>query len=307
MNDDRASRRISLSELQEANLASISAIVSEIDGLLGDQLAESDEVTHTLRALVHYLSGRSQAVSMLVSWGYVWDAEIILRSFYETTAKIVYICLSDVSKRKALATEFWLDFEAIHARKTARIAEFPEKLFKKTDSASSAVFSALRDPKFFNPDDKRSKSERKAIEQRWSFSEIIESLSKLPDGEYALGDIKVLLHMYGMASHLIHADKTAMDLMTDRALRGPAERLILEASHAGRVLSDQTSLWFFCADAIRRHLGKQFQNPKGLWLSFDKVQDLGRPLSQMFSESQREFYERLGHLPPSDSCQDGTP
>lgn len=302
--DAGSPKRISLSELQEVNLAGIAFIIGEIEWLLGPPGTEDGNVLHTLRHLVRYLADRSKAVSMLVNWGYAWDAEIVLRSFYETAAKIAFLCLSEPSQREALAAEFWQDFEDIHGRRTARKAEFAQNMFEGKNEFSAAIFAALQEPGFFERNDNRSKQDRKAIEQRWSFSEIIESLSKQGPDTGPMRDIKSLLHIYDVASHLIHADKTAMELMVDRRLRPASELRLLEATHSGRILSDQISLWLFCADVIRRHLNKAFRDPEAVLEHFNRLHELGRPFATMFEDSQREFYERTGRLKPRTDTSD---
>lgn len=290
-------KAISLLELQEANLEAVSIIVAEVRTLLDvPEEDRSDPVVHTLRNLTKYLSDRSQAVSMLVSWGYAWDAEIILRSFYETAAKILFICFADKEKRQELANEFWLEFETIHSRKVARKANFAGNIYNKNERGYGvSVFSVLQDPRLYPLDKKHTKAERKVIEQRWSFAEIIETLSKTPPPGKNLTDIKCFLHIYGMASHLIHADKTAMELMLDRVLRNEGERKILESSHAGRIFSDQVSLWLFCADAIRGCLEKEFSDKNKLMNAYNKAIEMGKPFPQMFADSQEQFYKDMGH------------
>ena len=290
-------KALSLLELQEASLEAVSIIIEEVKILLEmPERGNPDPVVHTLRNLVKYLSDRSQAVSMLVSWGYAWDAEIILRSFYETAAKILFICFANNEKRQELVNEFWLEFETIHSIKIARKAEFSKHVSIKEDNGCNAsIFSALQDPELYSLDAKHTKNARKIIEQRWSFTEIIETLSKTsPEGKN-LADIKCFLHIYGMASHLIHADKTAMEFMTDRSLRNEGERKILEASHAGRIFSDQVSLWLFCADAIRGCLEREFVDKNKVMNSYNKVIEMGKPFSKMFADSQEQFYREMGH------------
>lgn len=86
-----------------------------------------------------------------------------------------------------------------------------------------------------------------------------------------------------------------MEFMLDRSLREESERKILEASHAGRIFSDQASLWLFCADAIRECLGKEFSNKDKVINAYNKVIEMGRPFSQMFADSQEQFYKDMGH------------
>lgn len=235
--------------------------------------------------LFWYLSSRSQTVSFLASWGYPWDAEIILRSFYETAAKILFLCFAEEGEKPTLVDEFWNKLGPINDRRTARKAALAEKVFD-ANSVSASVFGRLQDGRVFDLETEGSKAERKRLEQKWSFSEIIESLSRCVVAGKSLQEITSLLHIYGMASHLAHADKAAMDLMTDR------ERKILEAGHLSRIMTDQVSISWFCADALRRHFGSAFANGAELKQAYAQAMEFSGPFADAFDESQREFYAR---------------
>lgn len=283
--------QISMQPMQEAALKAFSLIRDEVDNLFKRRGSNTPDATPTLKALFWYLSSRSQAVSFLLSYGYAWDAEIILRSFYETAAKILLLCFAEPAEKTQLLDEFWNTLGAINNRRTARRAALAEKVHEPND-LSGPIFRLLQDARVFPVEDETSKAERKRLEQKWSFTEIVENLSKR---EKRLTGLTSILHMYGMASHLAHADNAAMDLMADRALREPQERQLLEATHASRILSDQVSLWWFCADALRRHYGADFENAKALKDAFDHTRELGRPFKEAFEVSQREFYQSYGY------------
>ncbi|WP_147395233.1 DUF5677 domain-containing protein [Azospirillum cavernae] len=189
--------------LQEANLQSLTQIRDEIKSLFSRYGSDSLESTETLKNLFSYLSSRNQAVSFLISHGYSWDAEIILRSFYETAAKILLICFAEDDDKDILINEFWNGLGSINDRKRARKAAYAEQIFE-TDSMSASIFSALQDDGTFNLQADGSKLQRKRLEQKWSFSEIIEQLDRQNINGKPLKGIKSLLHIYGVASHLEH-------------------------------------------------------------------------------------------------------
>lgn len=287
MSDESPSRL-----LQEASLQAHAVIRDEIAGLFERYGEITPDVTPTLKQLFWYLSARNQAVSFLISWGYSWDAEIILRSFYETAAKILFVCFAEDKDKPELMDEFWNKLGSINDRRRARKAEFSAQM-KETDNVSTAVFEALKDERLFDLDAKGNKAERKRLEQKWSFSEIIESLDgRVVDGEPLVG-MKSLLHIYGVCSHLAHADGAAMDLMADRALRPKDELLHLEAGHVARILSDQVSLTWFCAEALRRHFKGEFSDTERFYDAFQKTAKLSELLQAAFNDSQRAFYESL--------------
>jgi hypothetical protein len=161
--------------MQEACLEALTQIRDEVESLFSRYGSESSDANATLKPLFWYLSSRSQAVSFLISNGYPWDAEMILRAFYEAAAKILFICFSDDSEKSALADEFWDKLGPISDRRTARKAAFAEQLFERS-SVSASVFAMLQDGSVFDLEPEGSKPERKRLEQKWSFSEIVANL-----------------------------------------------------------------------------------------------------------------------------------
>ncbi|MDQ0455238.1 DUF5677 domain-containing protein [Rhizobium paknamense] len=278
--------------LQEASLQAHAVIRDEIAGLFARYGTLTPDVTQTLKRLFVYLSDRNQAVSFLVSWGYSWDAEIIMRSLYETSAKILFICLADDKEKPELLKEFWDKLGSIGNKRRARKAEFCAEILE-TDTVPTAIFQALNDERVFDFGSTGNKAERKRLEQKWSFSEIIASLDgRVVDSKPLVG-IKSMLHLYGMCSHLAHADSTALDLMTDRALRSKDELLHLEAGHISRILSDQVSLTWLCAEALRHHFKGEFDDKNRFYEAFQSTEKLAEPIQAAFNDSQRAFYEGL--------------
>jgi hypothetical protein len=70
-----------LSSLQDASLGATKLLIAEIPASFGEATSMNDIVAVTLRSLVRFMSQRRQAACILLSWGYSWDCEIILRSF----------------------------------------------------------------------------------------------------------------------------------------------------------------------------------------------------------------------------------
>jgi len=283
-------RVTSLGAVQEAALAAFPLIRDEVSSLFSRYISDHTDISTTLRMLFKYQSERSQTVSFLISYGYAWDAEIILRSFYEVTAKILFVCLTQEDQKAGLMSEFWEGLGDINNRRTARKAEFSEQISRRSGNAyDEAVFSFLQNERFFPKDDSFSRTQRKRLKQKWSFSEIIQSLSATS----GLQEINSLFHMYGMASHLAHADCNALELMIDRDIRETDERTLLERAHLCRIMSDQVGLAFFSAEALRRHFKAEFEN-KSLFSVVDRFFRLTKPVSDAFDETQKEFYRSHG-------------
>ena len=201
---ERANRYASeLNEIQDTVLEAISVCRDEIEDLFAINSDEHDIVDYTLKRLFAYQSDRSQTISYLVSSNYLWDAEIILRSLYETHAKIWFICLEPTGGRENLVQEFWGDYAKMHANKKAARAKPGAELFARiSEPDSAAMYEALSNDKVFDFH-KGNKQERKSLEQKWSFSEIIERLERSSDILFPISGVSVFKHMYGIQSHLV--------------------------------------------------------------------------------------------------------
>lgn len=279
--------------MQDATLAAITAARDAIDSLFVAHAAPM-VVDATLRQLFAYMSERSQAVSYLVSSGYTWDAEIVLRPLYEVNARIWLICLApDEKAREALVTEFWGDHAEIHNRKRANRAATAVAVARLNGaSGDDTILSTLADGQSFTFS-QADKATRKKVEQKWSFSEIVRFLEKNAPDDFDMSAIAGTLHMYGLASHLIHADAAALDLMADRKLRDSDELAILSATHLCRIFSDQASFWLFSTLALAHRFGKRDTIGDEVFQKYARIHQLSTPISEEFERSQAAFYEKI--------------
>jgi Family of unknown function (DUF5677) len=281
-----------LNELQDAVIDAIRTSRDEIEDHFSKSGDSADLIDNTLQRLCSYLSDRSQAVSYLVSSGYVWDAEIVLRSFYEANAKVWFICLSDPSDRNTLVEEFWVALSAAHNRKQATRAKTSAELFRNTNRPNDeAVLAALTSEDLFNFGTDN-KDRRRRLEQKWSFAEILKFLKANSPAVFETKYVEALSHGYGIASHLVHADEAALDLMLDRKLRPKDELGILARAHVCRIFSDQVSLWVFTVMSLAYRFGEQKRVSVDLKKKFEHVHDLSRHFTEAFDASQLKFYPR---------------
>ena len=82
-----------MDEIQSAMLDATSKFRNSIAKDFAENFKSYNRIDSTLNDLFAYFSDRSQAISHLASYGYAWDAEIILRCAYEVAGKIWLICL----------------------------------------------------------------------------------------------------------------------------------------------------------------------------------------------------------------------
>lgn len=282
-----------LNELQEATLEAISIARDQIEIQFSENARSECMVDYTLKRLFSYFSDRSQVISYLVSSNYVWDAEIILRSFYEVAAKIWFIALASHEDQEILIEEFWGKLGQSNSRKQARKAMLSSNVSARHGcETEQKIFDYLTRDDVFDFGT-ANKNARKTVEQKWSFSEIISYLSKNSPEDFNLTDANGLLHIYGIASHLIHGDESALNLMLDRKMRSVEEGVLLDCAQVARVFSDQTSLWTFSAIALRHHFDRKTEISTELFSKYLHVRDLTKPIHARFYETQKEFYDHV--------------
>jgi hypothetical protein len=274
-------------------MAALPAIRDEVARLTAPSPSE-DEALGTLRPLLDYQSKRGQAVLYLTTSGMHWDAEIVLRAYFEASARILFIALTAPEARKARIDEFWDVLGGIGERRRAVKADEARGVFKN-DPRSAAIMDVFRDPRLFNTEPKANKATRKATEQKWSFVEIVAELTRNSHAEIGgLLELAGYLHPYGMASHLLHVDPVALDLMHDEATRPASEEILLTAAHIARIFTDVVGLSYFCADAIRVMLKAEFNDAAKVQALVVRCIELSNPVLEMFYDSQAEFYSRHG-------------
>lgn len=254
--------------------------------------AEPTPIQRVLLALFQLLGDRGRGVLALLNAGLDWDAEIVLRSFYECASKIIYLATSSELDRPSRIHEFEVILAEASDKRRSRKAAFAEAIFDDQSATDRDVFRALQHPDMVRNSEIISKKERQAVEGRWSFSGIIEQLSAGQSSD-PLPEATSLLHIYGMASHLAHSDAGALDMMEDRARRGSEERELLEAAHRARIVSDVASLSFYCGLVMEAPLGVTGDWKKSWVAPYRTVMALSAAARDSFYPTQREFYDQV--------------
>jgi len=251
---------------------------------------EHESYYETLRVLTNYQFDRSTGVYCVLVNGLVWDAEIVLRSFYETVVKSLFLSTASTEIRPNLVKEFWEILSAIYDAKGAEKAKSAEKISRSQGKNDDArVFALLQDSSSFNIEGPGNRQYRKSVEQRWSFSKIVETLRKGSDGHDRIARIDALFHHYGMASHIAHASPKALDLLRDRATRGD-DLVLLEIAHVGRILTDMIALTAFSLHRIQTSLLGTMPMAKILVGASESMGYLTEPFQEAFQRSQDELY-----------------
>lgn len=194
---------------------------------IADQLAVSCQLT-------------SESTFILIDNLHLWDAEILIRSVTEGSFKLLYLSIGDNDSRKTKFSEYWEDLWNINLLKRhRRFSDFLSKVDNpNADEWLPLKGNILNQRELDELEGKYPRSDRQRIEQKWSFNEILKSLSR-PDIDYSgYSAVTGMSYGYGIASNLIHQDSDAIRLIWDRCNREPERRTSLELAHAAREVSD---------------------------------------------------------------------
>lgn len=251
---------------------------------------EKTSYSETLRVLNEFQQDRTQATYCLIVNGLVWDAEVIIRVVYETFAKAAFLATASEEQRQELLHEYWVLLGAVYDRQTALKAEPCERLFNRAGrDGSSRVMATLRDKRVYRTDPLEDKRFRKQLEQRWSFSGILEALNSDRHGAIPLIGIEVFAHNYNMSSHVAHANSRALDLLEDRATRG-SDLVPLEVGHICRMLSDMVSLSSLSLFLSERSWAGGEKMPASLAAAVTAMTESTESFQTVFEISQKDFY-----------------
>jgi len=253
----------------------------------GDRNEDWEDFRPTLRLLLGYILERGFAALRLVMMRHDFDAEILLRTFHEGAAKLMLIALTPEAGRLKVLGEYWSGLGEVSDRKTAHRAGIAESVMPNGRSDSRDSLKVLQARRLQRGEQTLDRSERRRLEQRWSLPEVLDALDRLLKTQRP--EAAALLHTYGMASHLAHADCRALELQLDRSFRLPEERADLEDAHVARMLSDIAMVGAFCTLLTAEAAGSAHDNLEPV---MSKAQAVGADAAVIMSEfdsTQRGF------------------
>lgn len=194
--------------------------------------------------LIEFVISRLETVVTLITDNRIWDAEIILRSALETFIKFLFITTAEKDEQEIRINEFWNSLSEINSLKQSNQAEKNLKYFGHSELHRTA-YSPMILPEELETElrKKWTKPERRKIEQKWSFSEMVFSISKQYEGK-ALEMVLALSHSYRMSSHVSHGDEMGILIIKERESRTTEDYEIAMAAHYCRLLSDS---FIYCA------------------------------------------------------------
>lgn len=244
-------------------------------------------------AQMSFYSSRCTSMNVLLQEWMLWDCDIIMRSALECATKFLYVSSVSGPERNARLVECTISLNEVEdilrsdkARKAAdnSLNDHDEMLLR------GAVLPNGREDELRL---KWPKAKRHALKQKWSFSELVRELKKVDEETLNLTGYESFLHGYGLSSHLIHADQTAINLHFDRLGRDESERHLLECAHFARLAVEQTSLFFLCCRAMEHSLGV-LHITRDVVMRLLDLHEASKIYHVKFADSQRSFYQNLG-------------
>jgi hypothetical protein len=194
--------------------------------------------------ILEFIVERLETVATLTVENRIWDAEIILRSAIETFVKYVFITTADKDEREKRLDEFWNLLAEVNSLKQSEQAKKNLIHLGKLETHNLAYSPMLlTEVKETELRTKWTKAERQKLEQKWSFTEIVNSLSKNYRGK-PMEIFITLTHGYRMSSHVTHGDETGILIIRERNSRSFEDRELAYFTHYLRLLSD---VFTFCA------------------------------------------------------------
>lgn len=205
--------------------------------------------------LAKFTMDRLHSVLTLTVNFMIWDAEILLRSAIESLIKLAFICSAESKdEQKTRLNEYWRDLAEILELKESDQAK--KNLSTLPDSEEHKVAFLpiiLSEERELELRQKWTKKKRQQLEQKWSFTEILNSLSKNYKGKPE-PIFNLLSYSYRTSSHITHGDETGVLIIQERDSRSVEEQEKAYNGHYLRLLSDiltlSTQVAFECISFI---------------------------------------------------------
>jgi hypothetical protein len=187
--------------------------------------------------LAKFIIERLNTVWFLTLQDMVWDAEIIARTALESLMKFTFIATAtDDSEYKIRLNEFWKDLGEINQLKQSEDSKKYLSHFMDNLSQFAHLGLVLSQSDEAKLRIKWNRKDRKMLECKWSFSEILFSLTenpKEPDFEMKVS----LAYEYRMGSHVAHGDETGIGIISERASRSNEDKKVAHTAHVLKLMN----------------------------------------------------------------------
>lgn len=204
-----------------------------------------------------FYTQRCIATSSLLQADLLWDAEIVFRSAIEAALKVWFVAAAPEPERLVRVREFreHLSEVAVYRFRTRASAGH---IVKSGPEAMASMLAMSEDERDVHRA-KWTKRERKALEQKWAFSEMVKALENASIGGHRLPHLVDLAHSYGVASHFLHADQMAITLTADRESRASKTSELLASLHFAEMSTREVAILISLSHCAAYTLGKKVQ------------------------------------------------
>lgn len=213
-----------------------------------------------------------------------------MRPILECATRFIFVSIASQEERAKRIEEYSIFLSEIDDIQPSEKAKSFVDVNDNVDSVMLVGGVILNEERDAELRAKCPKKRRSTLKQKWSFSEMAREITKFHHSGVDFRAYKSLLHSYGLSSHLIHADITALDLMGDRARRSPKEKELLERAHFARLAVEPTSMLFLCWSVMALATGDREEN-KNVARDLMNLEKLANVFHGDFSESQKHLYE----------------
>lgn len=183
----------------------------------------------------------SESALLLIRAEKEWDADLIARSVMEGSFKFTYMLQGEPEEIEEKANEFWHVLPLFYA---IRHGENVKKMFQHLPDPNAPDWQPFQDLRMSDEEvaairARYSRSERQALEEKWSFVGLCRSFAASDNP--GLKAFAGLSHGYTMSSHLLHKDADGIGMVWERYRRSPERQLAVRMGHSARVVSDVCS------------------------------------------------------------------
>ena len=277
------------------------ALASEFGSLMTDLLIEHHENEPELVSMhwkhFDFAVHRSNAIYTLLESGCYWDAEIIARPLIECTVRMCFVCYSPSDTRKELIREYFEDLYQINRLEQSEKAKKSRTIAPAEDRGKILLDGmVLSDGEEEKIRKRWTKKERRALKQRWSFSEMIRVLDARAKPYFDQDLFSAFAHSYGISSHLIHADESGIGVILDREQREEREKQLMNQAHIHNLLDLTLVSAMLMAMGLSIALNSRVKEIHALVEKFNSIHAHKEPVVDELVDKWKDMYKQLHSL-----------
>ncbi|CAH6990004.1 conserved hypothetical protein [Vibrio chagasii] len=274
------------------------ALANEFGSLMTDLIIEGMEKDPNLVSMnskhFNFAVHRSNAIYTLLESGCYWDAEIIARPLIECTVRVCFVCYSPQELRNELIKEYFEDLYEINKLEQSEKAKKSRTAMPAEDRGKilldGLVLSEYEEEQIRA---KWPKKERRAMKQKWSFSEMVRLLDKWTKPQFEKDLFSAFIHSYGISSHLIHADESGIGVIIDREQREESERALMEQSHLHNLLDLTLVSSMLMTAGLSTALNIRTKQTFELVQKFNSIHAYKDPVVDQLVDKWKDMYKKL--------------